>query len=335
MVKLQEIVGPINLKLNKQTNKMELIFERSMFSICALTFGFCQFIYIWNMGLITLNWEMKVKTLMLIEYASIAVRYCSTIIGTIANRAFIIGLWNEILDLEIKYKDLNLHCRVYVKVTVILLLTPITLDFIVTSLGTALFTNMTTFFRLMQILCIFLNKSVILIINYKFFTFITMYANYFKQLNQELKNSITDASNCSLAKLKLIAMCHQCLCEHVKRISYYLSFHIILQIGDCMVLLTYHLYVVIAFFLNDQPDGNSLELNQAIFSITVSIFTILVLIIPCELCMLQVMKLDTNINFRYYGFFQFTKNIRINLSKLIFCILLKSTQLINIMVIDS
>lgn len=287
LLKCIEIIGPINLKINPKTHKMELLKFRYNSWLIVMIFQAFSMLYYSFEGKILIsdgNTNTKTKILILLFFTSILVRYLITIICSCCFKNRTIDLWNHILNLDKTLKHLKLKCVIYHKTTILILLVTTFLNFVYNIIAVISNSNIEIIQKTIAVSGIAITRIIIMALFFKYMVLFTMYKNYFKQLNKKLLVVLTDNPAKNLLLLKNIARAHQYLCDLVKKTINELSLQILLTVSDCFLGLIIHVYSIILILSN----YDIIELVMSFYFIIEMCCVILMLIIPSQLCAEQV-----------------------------------------------
>lgn len=290
-LKWLELVGPIPLKHNQKTNKMELQTFKYIFNMVMLISILAAMIYFPLIGAISDGTsDTKAKILALSSILSLILKYGLALYDCLFEKTFITNYWYEIVNLDRTCRQLNLHCEINNKLVFLVVLTPTLLDYLFNICTIYLNKTMEIQYKVLTALGHLMTGVLISMIAFLFISLLTIVKNYFKQLNELLVITLDKHPRNSWFILNNIAKLHQYFYELSKTSLQIFSMQIITILGNCVVVITNYVYYSILMIINQEYDD--LGFAVMLWPIIEALLSILFIIIPCELCMVEVRVID-------------------------------------------
>lgn len=288
LLRFEQFIGPVNVKVNGKRNKMELLPVQYALSIVIIVLTNCAIFYEWQKSD---GEEFSVSDrpldvmLSFIIGLTYSFRHILLFYVCIFDRNKVIKNWNDILIFAASYRALNLKCIVYNKLTLLVILIPGIANYASMVFFTLSKSEMSELTLTITYLVGAVSKFTSTAQTFKFLTLITMYRHYFKQLNQMARMIVKNPSANSLPTLKLIVASHQHLHRLTVSTTNTLFLQILLIFSECIVFLTMFVYQFITDIRNSQY-SNALECLPVVEFVFIIVYHIL----PCELCRKEVIN---------------------------------------------
>lgn len=276
---------PLSVKVNAKTNKVD---ENRTANIIWLTQLFCTTsygtYYLFN-KLSSQYSTVQLKLIGFMQVDALLTKGLFAFIMAVYHRKTIVTLLNDILSLENVGRKLNFKFGTSNKALLMsILLYIINITFSAHRLSSPMYKG--DLRRKMGYVAALLVDVLIPSTNFLFLSLLTLYIDYFKQLNSRLRCALLlDSPSKQLTAIKNVAIFHQKLAEIVNLSTRMLSPICISILCDCMLKITTYIYFFVSLLIYDYPLS---YIATAIFYIIEAVIYMLLIVIPCEICMTYV-----------------------------------------------
>lgn len=235
LIKFAEIFGPVNLKLNRKTHKMEICLSRYIIcsTVIVLLIVTFSYFYVTEDAIEQQQKEIKLKMLLIFFYASVISRYLITILEYLYHKELAINFWNSVINLDNTLNNLNLKFKANNKLIQLMIIVPCVLNLSCT-LAELITSNSFNVEQFLAFISVSVANVIECLIYLTFVTFMTIFKNYFIQLNNILKDTLKNGSSNSLVIIKNIGIIHQELSELVRMAVNLYSVQIIVTLINCV-----------------------------------------------------------------------------------------------------
>lgn len=294
LLKMEEFFGPIPVKVNKKTNRMDLLRFRYAFWTFLCIFEVGSMIYLMSDGVDRYALANHPLYVILIRMVGLSMTICQLVqlYFCLAYKERMIRNWNAVLSLTHVLSDLSVSTsnnktvkgRICTKFWCLMTLAPIMLNFGYMAVADAKGRDqqmtgnfvLGTSMWMLRNLCMASQscKLVVLLLTFKC---------GFEQLNVLVVGS---GGKRSLEKLRLVAIGHQYLCYLTRLTVGTFSVLVLASLANCIIILTVYLYQFIRIV--GQKDFTLRALLEGLLPTLETVFVLALVIAPCELCMGQV-----------------------------------------------
>lgn len=288
LLKWMKFIGPVTMKFNQSTNRMELKTFQYILNIILMIITVTWTAYLLFSGnFYDESYTIKTKLLSISFILSVLSRYGFALYDYGFNKNSILHYWNRILNLDSTCRSLKLQCIVNTKGIFITVVIFNFVDCFAHAFQTFNLPKISLSVKFAMVIGNLTTKILISMLAFLFLTLITMFKNYFKQLNEKLIFALETRPRHSLFIVNNIAKLHQYFYELTIILILMWSLHILTAFCSCLITLIINTHNVIGIIITQE--NNVFGLIESLWAVIEGCFQILVIIIPCNLCMEQVM----------------------------------------------
>lgn len=280
----------ISINIDYTRNEIKLIKSKTIITLTIFTIFTVIISYLLLNGeLLHKNASTPRRVVEISLLISVISQHFALILTSTYHQETIVKLWNDILNLDVVCKTLDLKYIVNDKLILLTITTCTLSDTVFGFIGIISESNESLRYKIVCTTATITTIVMDFLGYYKFMTLLTMYKNYFKQMNEKLA-VILSRHEADLNLLKHFATLHNYFYKLLKDTTTVFSVQLIIIISHGVISTTGYIYNVFMELVS--PNPNFLAIVATVYFQILMLIHLSMIIAPSELCMYEVRLLQ-------------------------------------------